>query len=77
MTGSVKLQNLQSASNRVEFRDDTVQVLDLYPSSGVEATITTYRLSDGKIVDSVTVPGLTSLAGSTSLIATDFVLLDP
>ena len=77
VTGSVKLQNLQSASNRVEFRDDTVQVLDLYPSSGVEATITTYRLSDGKIVDSVTVPGLTSLAGSTSLIATDFVLLDP
>ena len=75
VTGSVKLQNLQSASNRVEFLDDTVQVLDLFPSSGVEATITTYRLTDGRVVDSIAVPGLTELARSTSLIATNFVLL--
>ena len=72
---ALTLQNPQSASNRVEFDGDVVRVLDLYPSSGEEASISTYRLSDGELLDSFAVTGLSRLAQSTNLIVTDFVVL--
>lgn len=72
---ALPLQNLQSASNRVEFEGDVVHVLDLFPSSGIEGAITTYRLSDGRAVASFTVAGLARLAQATNLIVTDFVVL--
>lgn len=75
VVASLDLQNLQSASNRVEFDGDMVNVLDLFPASGIEASITSYRLSDGKKVSSFPVTGLSRLAQATNLIVTDFVLL--
>jgi hypothetical protein len=72
---ALHLQNLQSASNRVEFDGDVVHVLDLFPSSGSEGAITTYRLSDGEQLESFTVTGLARLAQATNLIVTDFEVL--
>jgi len=72
---SLTLQNPQSASNRIEFDGDEMQVLDLFPSSGSEASITTYRLSDGRALGSFPVKGLARLAQTTNLIVTDFVVL--